>query len=80
MLPVNASPPLIAPTVALIVLFYKQEKSGYKDALLQPFEQDDKYDQLLSPASMNPKKQKVKSVVRCPCASNIHALNIWCSC
>lgn len=41
------------------IINYRQEKNGYRDALLQPFEQDDKYDQLLSPASMNPKKQKV---------------------
>jgi len=36
-----------------------QENSGYKEALLLPFEQDDLWDKLNTPASINPKKQKV---------------------
>jgi hypothetical protein len=37
-----------------------QENSGYKEALLQPFEADDHWDQLLTAPSMNAKKLKVR--------------------
>lgn len=40
--------------------YFLQENSGYKEALLLPFEQDDQWDKLLTPGSINPKKQKVK--------------------
>ncbi len=41
-----------------------QENSGYKEALLLPFEADDHWDQLLTSTSMNAKKLKVTY----PCA------------
>lgn len=50
----------ISITIGVHHLTSSQENSGYKEALLQPFEQDDQWDKLLTPAGINPKKQKVE--------------------